>query len=304
MPSSPPPTPEQIQAAQVAVATLASESVDQLWPGDDLADLAMVAADVRDHAQAAAALAVRQYRRQRQAAGATGTFRPRTAAVPSVAELEELLRDAGTQERAAEAAGDVVFDQGVRTILENADRDPQARGYARIPEADACAFCLMLASRGAVFKAQRRRGRGDSFAASNAKFKDGKDTRSPIKVHDRCRCLPEPVFGRYEMTARAREAEGLWKQATDGGKYAGDSARVRFRQLVEGRELTNGLTGDRRAKPTKKPSKAAPAEPGKRTREQVTAELTALEKRLPQATDRQREWLTNRIKTLRQQLTT
>jgi hypothetical protein len=255
-----PPSPEQIQAAQVALAQLARQSVDQLWPDDPLADLAALAVETRDHAQAAGALAVRQYRLQRLAAGERSAFRAVTAAVPTVAELEAMLRSAGTREAAAKAAGEATFDQGVRTVLANVDRDRKARGYARIPEPNACAFCLMLATRGAVYKADRkgrvangrgkdltlqgikkgqRHGAGDSFAASNAKFTDGKKASS-IKVHDNCACLPEPVFGVYEAPARVRAADALWIKAIAPTKkaprgYGGDRARLRFRQLVEGR---------------------------------------------------------------------
>lgn len=200
------PTPEQIQAAQVALAASAGETVNAVWPADEVLDAATWAAlvaDVRDHAAAAGSLAIRQYRRQRSAAGVTTPFRPRTLATPTADELETVLRGAGDKPAVVAAAEDVVFDHGVRTILDNAQRDPQARGYARIPEAGSCAFCLLLATRGAVYKHDRGGGDGDSFAASNAKFKDRKGSLpTSIKVHDNCRCIPEPAFGRYEMTDR------------------------------------------------------------------------------------------------------
>jgi hypothetical protein len=248
----------------MALAALVVPAVLKLWPSvlspaNLPAFKAAVTQEVRDHAAASGALAQRQYRRQRSAAGETSTFRVALATLPSEAEIGELvdaaLREAGVQlgaevtadspagtaladakARLAKAAEDVVFDTGVRTILGNADRDRAARGYARIPEPNACAFCLMLATRGAVYKADRRgRRTGDSFAASNAKFTDHPDALpSSIKVHDNCRCHPEPVFGVYEAPARVREAEDTYKAASKagGGRKA---VAIRFRQMVEDR---------------------------------------------------------------------
>lgn len=259
-PASSPATPETSQAAQVAAALLVSAAISKLWPdhlvpGQVPALKAAVAQEVRNHAQASAALSVRQYARARQAAGETSTYRTQVATLPSVADIgamvDAALREAGVtldgndgpaladaKARVAKAAEDTVFDTGVRTILENAGRDRAARGYARIPEPNACAFCAMLASRGAVYKAERagRRGKtGDSFGTSNAKFTDHPDVLpSSIKVHDNCRCHPEPVFGAYEAPARVREAEATYKAASKagGGRKA---VTIRFRQMVEGR---------------------------------------------------------------------
>jgi hypothetical protein len=139
-----------------------------------------------------------------------------------------------------------VFDTGVRTVLGNVDATARPCGYARIPEPGACAFCLMLATRGAVYKADRkgrvangkgkhakgtRHSTGDSFAASNATKFDGR-MPSSIKVHDNCRCHPEPVFTSYEPSARVRAADALWIAAAKGSR---STATKRFRQAVEGR---------------------------------------------------------------------
>jgi hypothetical protein len=57
------------------------------------------------------------------------------------------------------------------TILTNRNRDPQAAGWRRVA-ADGCAFCRMLADRGAVYRANSAR-----FAS-----------------HPNCHCTAEPVF--------------------------------------------------------------------------------------------------------------
>lgn len=319
------------------MAALVVAAIAKLWPSFLLAPWrlapfkAAVAQEVRSHAQASGALAIRQYRQQRQAAGETSAYQPTIATLPSVEDIAAMVEEAlaGVQLDAPEApaadtgaladakarlaagAEDLVFETGARTVLENVTKDRKARGYARIPEANACSFCLLLAIRGAVFKKDRStgkgRGVGDSFAASNKTKTNGK-VPSSIKVHDNCRCQPEPVFGVYEAPARVREAEQTYKDAIAPTEeapngFGGANARLRFRQAVEGRAVTGGET---KTKTTKGTPRKAPTRqtPGERTREQIQAELTALEKRLPGlTTDKQREWMTNRIAALRQQLT-
>lgn len=276
----PPPDP---QAAQAGLAVLVGLAVAKLWPSLDLFHLrealpafkAAVVQEVQRHAQVSATLAARQYRQQRVAAGVGGGFTPVPADPPPVEQiaravdyavqplwsadvLAQPVTEAGStaiadaKARLAAASERLVLDTGGQTITDNVQADRKARGYARIPEPGACAFCLMLATRGAVYKADRAgrtsngrsprlralgiqkgdvHGDGDSFAASNAKFKDGK-VPSTIKVHDYCRCHVEPVFGAYEMTARARAAEQLWIVAGEG--RGGKSARDAFRAAVDG----------------------------------------------------------------------
>lgn len=338
-PRQPPPAPETYQASQEAVATAAGEAAAGLLPDLDVTDLtanlpafkAAVIGSVTDHAQAAGTLAVQQYQRGRRAAGVTVPFRPRVATPPSREQIAasvdwatQPLWDSAilaatvpgapveTQEAASAAVADAkarlaassarhVGETGARTITENAGHDRAARGYARIPEAGACSFCLMLALRGAVYKDDRGGGRGGSFAASNAKFKGDKAAPSTIKVHDRCHCHPEPVWGKYEPPARVREAEALYKtHVTDAGRK-GKDARIAYRQAVEGREVT----GLQRDTPKSTPAKKATTKPGERTSEQIQAEINALEHNLPRLTnDQQRAWTAKRIAALRQQLKT
>lgn len=305
------------------MAALVVAAIAKLWPSFLLAPWrlapfkAAVAQEVRSHAQASGALATRQYRRQRQAAGETSAYQPTIATLPSVEDIAAMVDEAlaGVQlaetetpeagaiadakARLAQAAEDAVFETGARTVLENVAKDRKARGYARIPESNACSFCLLLAIRGGVFKKDRAFGKGDSFAASD-KTKTNGEVPSTIKVHDNCRCQPEPVFGKYEAPARVREAEQTYKTSTEG--YGGANARLRFRQAVEGREITGGETKTPKGKPA---ARKTPTKPGERSRKQVQAELQALENNLPRlTTDKQREWTTARIDALRKQLKT
>lgn len=110
-----------------------------------------------------------------------------------------------TQTLVMEAGRDEVW-----TAIEN---DVAARGWARVTRPGACAFCLMLATRGAVYKTER----SASFQAHSAGPNGGGD----------CRCTVEPLFAqRYEPPAHIREMQVLWSET--GNLYD-------FRRAVEGR---------------------------------------------------------------------
>jgi hypothetical protein len=243
------------QGAQAAIALAVAAAVAQLWPTGDPAKVrtpafkAAVAQQVIAHAQASATLAVQQYTHQRRlAAVGAGSFRPVAADTPDLAEIARMVdealagvdltdpeAEAEVQANLGAAAGRLATDTGAATVMGNVGADRAARGYARVPEGGACSFCLMLATRGPVYKHERSRGRGDSFAASNAKF-TGAGT---IKVHDHCDCHPEPVFGAYEAPARVRAADALYAIASEG--RSGKRARDAYRAAIEG--FTNDAAG-------------------------------------------------------------
>lgn len=213
---------------------------------------------------ASAALAIEHYMAQRRRAGVTGRFTPIPGDPPELQEIAQTVdwavqplwnanvvaaatgqpeseptdaqpsaadAHAEAQRRLEGAAERMVGNTGTQTIIDNTARDPKARGYARHPEPNACSFCLMLASRGGVYKSERSAGRGDSFAASNRKFKDDLNDPSTIKVHDFCHCQPEPFWGRYTPSPEVDAAEKLWVESTHG--LSGNAARIAFRRAVE-----------------------------------------------------------------------
>jgi len=73
----------------------------------------------------------------------------------------------------ARAASRHVLNGGRDTILGTVAADPRALGWARSASGRACAFCAMLASRGAVYK--------------------GEDT-ADFEAHDGCNCSTEAVY--------------------------------------------------------------------------------------------------------------
>lgn len=118
--------------------------------------------------------------------------------------------------QAAEAATAGAFyrhtaNAGRDTILNTARRDPRALGWARVTDGSPCAFCAMLASRGAVYQSESTA--GDAY-------------------HDRCGCFAAPVYSTDdEIPGRGDEFAGLWAEST-AGKSGTDAIRA-FRQAYE-----------------------------------------------------------------------
>lgn len=79
--------------------------------------------------------------------------------------------------------------------------------FARVPEPGACNWCLMLASRGAVYS-------HDTAGMTQA-----------TRYHDHCRCVAIEVSDDAPLPAVNRELEAAWKQATKGGGSQGDVTR-------------------------------------------------------------------------------
>ena len=73
----------------------------------------------------------------------------------------------------ARAGSRHVLNGGRETILDTVAADPKALGWARSASGRACAFCSMLAGRGAVYK--------------------GEDT-ADFEAHDGCSCSSEAVY--------------------------------------------------------------------------------------------------------------
>ena len=140
----------------------------------------------------------------------------------------EALRVAETQ--VATVAARLTGDGG-RAVIEDEVRQGRngAIGYCRVPDADPCPFCAMLASRGPVY-------RSDAFTYSNSIFAgDGR-----FKVHNGCDCTLEPVYGRRatdlppgvaklskewaEVAAGRDDPFGYWRRWRESGTKPGEEA--------------------------------------------------------------------------------
>ena len=191
---------------------------------------------IAQYAQVSSSLAAEYYDTQRDAAGASGVFVAATAEPPKPDQTEASLRwatkdlwprdpedpkttDAQREpfdvrleqaEKKAEAvAQKLVTDTGRDTVQGAVRSDRQAVAWARSAALGACAFCRMLAIRGAVFK---------------------QDTVD-FRAHSGCHCMSIPVFKgqQFELSDKAKEWERLYREYA--APYAGDQLR-RFRRAV------------------------------------------------------------------------
>jgi Flp pilus assembly protein TadG len=217
------------QAAQAGLVTVMASDLTAAWAALDVAELGrslpnfrlLVAAIVRRYGLASATLAARFYRQQRVEAGVTAPFTVRPAPLPPLVQVAKTVDWAtvplwsktpdvtAARSNLTVSTERLVLDVGRQTITDNTVRDRHAKGWARVTEPAACAFCLMLATRGAVYKQQT----------------------ADFRTHTNCRCHAEPVFTAYEPSARIREAQALYKQSTAG--LSGAAALKAFRQAVE-----------------------------------------------------------------------
>jgi hypothetical protein len=119
---------------------------------------------------------------------------------------------------AASAARHVL--NGGRFVVDSLLRaDPAAWGYQRVTDAKPCAFCAMLASRGAVYL---------SAESAASTLRDGK----PEPYHDGCGCQPEPVFRPdAALPPTAQRFAELWETSTAG--MSGQDARRAFRRAYD-----------------------------------------------------------------------
>ncbi|MEU9603702.1 hypothetical protein [Streptomyces sp. NPDC048057] len=110
-------------------------------------------------------------------------------------ELDGLLEEIANTVRGH--AQKLVADGGRETIVTAAQQDRRALRWMRVPEADACGFCLMVASRGAVYASKK----------SGGGIKGG-------EFHLNCQCDTAPIFSnRYEYPDAVKRARTLWKDS-------------------------------------------------------------------------------------------
>ncbi|MER5613295.1 hypothetical protein [Streptomyces sp. NPDC002215] len=195
-----------------------------------------VRALVDQYGSASASLAADYYEAERVAAAVTGRFTVPLLGPPPDEQLDNSLRWATKDiwerdpddpettnvqrepletrldqaEKKAEAVVQkLVTDQGRGTVQEAVRQDRQATAWARAASLGACAFCKLLATRGAVYK---------------------QDT-ADFRAHDGCHCGVVPVFKgqRFELSDHAREWERLYREFA--APHSGDQLK-RFRQAL------------------------------------------------------------------------
>lgn len=95
------------------------------------------------------------------------------------------------------AATRIALDGGRETVVQSMQVDPAVTHFRRITSAHPCAFCALLASRGAVYLSAESAGENNRY-------------------HDHCSCVIAPVYGRHQPTAQERRDRELYDQSTAG----------------------------------------------------------------------------------------
>lgn len=140
---------------------------------------------VQDYGQTGAVLAAEFYEDIREASGVPGRFTALSSAPPAPEAIAASSRFAiGPLFQGEKASpGDAwtllegvtqrhIMQAGRDTVFKNAGKDKTKPRFARVPSGkDTCKFCLVLASRGAIYTSERDAGKGN-------------------KYHDNCRCTP------------------------------------------------------------------------------------------------------------------
>jgi hypothetical protein len=107
----------------------------------------------------------------------------------------------------------LALEGGRSVINRSVDADEMATGWSRVTDADPCAWCAMLASRGPVYKSAKTA--GDPRQGGN-------------RYHDACACQAWPAFTLDEpFIGIAEKLYDDWLRETrgSGGKHAVNAFR-------------------------------------------------------------------------------
>ena len=119
------------------------------------------------------------------------------------------------------------LQDGRNTLMRNSGMDPAKPRYARIPVGKTCAWCLMLASRGAVYRSAATAGAAQEY-------------------HKRCDCEPHPSWDHGKDLPPSYDEGGLYDLYDRAKKEAGGSGDPKditaaIRRLDEGGLVSDGV---------------------------------------------------------------
>lgn len=227
----PVPSLAERQAALAALARLSERDLRRIWARLNVRDPKRAAAPLAEvlaglvgrYGSGAAALSAEWFEAARDAAGAPGTFRAVVAEPPDASKFEATARwgveplfgaepDASAAlSLLAGALQRMVAGMGRETTERSVLADPSGPVYARHASANACAFCRMLATRGAVYTSARdaqyvtganlggtdyQKIRGGAASRESLAGRKGRATKRDIgaRYHDNCHCIPVAVW--------------------------------------------------------------------------------------------------------------
>lgn len=196
-------TASEIAAAKESLARMAEQELIGFWTAigtDDPFALKAALLDfmpdlIATYGEAAAGLAADRYDELRAGSVATGAFRAVMADPAPDEQVHAVTRWALgpafegkdpsiAQTMLIDASQRLVRQQARSTISESVRQDPFGPTYARVPQGPTtCAFCLVMASKGAVYGSKRAAGGKD----------EGND------YHTKCNCEAEPVWSQEDL---------------------------------------------------------------------------------------------------------
>jgi hypothetical protein len=217
------------------VATLALRDLLQLWRGVETADAPTIAREVQAalpdlvelYGEMAASLGADWYDELRDTAGAPGRFDARLADPPPGEQLDALARWGVTPVFSTSpdpAAALSLLSGGLQRAVVGMDRgtveasalaDPAGPVWTRQARPNACAFCRMLSTRGAVY--------GSEEAATRVVGRTGgaRGLRElGSKYHDHCHCTSVPTWPGQEVP-RSPEVDGWTAAYTEATSTVG-----------------------------------------------------------------------------------
>lgn len=124
-------------------------------------------------------------------------------------------------ERLEAAAQRLILKPARETIVRSAGRDPARARWARIPQGVTCAFCLVMASRGAIYLTEQSAGGGPD--------------EDMFKYHNWCDCQPTP-FWKGDQYPESYNPDALYAKYMDARSKSGSP------NLKRGEHKTSILT--------------------------------------------------------------
>lgn len=190
------------------------------------------------------------YLEQRAEAMVASSFTPPSIVLPDAGQVDSLARYAAApafaqgdfralvKSRAVGGLSRILTGIWADTLADFGAVDSSPVRYQRMPRADCCAFCAMLASRGAVYESEAAATRvvGRGVPIGKHRLSKGTRQRGSQRIgeafHDHCRCIGVAVFpGRaQQMEASTAKYFEAYKEA------AAKDGSLKTRQHGEGPE--------------------------------------------------------------------
>lgn len=174
---------------------------------------------------------------------------------------------AGAQSRLGEVVDRNVRQAGRDTLVSNANRDRRTKGWAIVPSGTACAYCVMLASRGATYTSEDT---AESSVHAHCScevvpdFGDGIDGYDPEKYYDMYESAaaqagvgasPKDIAAELRRMYPTQITDGVTESAyprtSSGSAWLGDSLEPPRSELKYLADTSHSQPGDRYDEETK-----------------------------------------------------